>query len=401
MDARLATTREPRRWNERRKTTGPGPDMEETGDRVRSRGRPDVPDGTWSDESEFTGWEDLRRRGRRRSPTGRVPVVAVVGRPNVGKSTLVNRLIGRREAVVQDIPGVTRDRVSYDAIWRGRRFTVVDTGGWEPEADAGCRPRSPPRRRRAMRPPTRLVVVDATVGATATDEAIAGCCAGPKRPVILVANKVDDERAAADAAALWSLGLGEPYRGVGAARSRLRRPAGRGAGRAADGAAASSRGRRRTAPGGAARQAQRRQVVAAEQADRREPVPWSTRSPGRRSTRSTRWSSSTARCGGSSTPPGCAGGCTRPRAWSTTRRCVRRRPWKPPRSPSCCVDSSEPLAEQDQRVIIDGRRRRPGAGHRAEQGRPGGRRPARATSSARWSATWTGSPGPSGSTSPR
>src|SRR5437868_12368959 len=62
------------------------------------------------------------------------PVVAVVGRPNVGKSTLVNRLLGRREAVVQDTPGVTRDRIAYDAIWNGRRFTVVDTGGWEPDA---------------------------------------------------------------------------------------------------------------------------------------------------------------------------------------------------------------------------------------------------------------------------
>ena len=65
---------------------------------------------------------------------GPTPVLAVVGRPNVGKSTLVNRIIGRREAVVQDIPGVTRDRVSYDADWNGRLFTVVDTGGWDPDA---------------------------------------------------------------------------------------------------------------------------------------------------------------------------------------------------------------------------------------------------------------------------
>src|SRR5438067_5036026 len=64
-----------------------------------------------------------------------LPVLAVVGRPNVGKSTLVNRILGRREAVVEDVPGVTRDRVAYDALWRGRRFTVVDTGGWEPDAE--------------------------------------------------------------------------------------------------------------------------------------------------------------------------------------------------------------------------------------------------------------------------
>src|ERR687896_2066091 len=75
------------------------------------------------------------------------PVLAVVGRPNVGKSTLVNRILGRREAVVEDVPGVTRDRVSYDALWNGRAFTVVDTGGWDPDArglarrvreEAGC-----------------------------------------------------------------------------------------------------------------------------------------------------------------------------------------------------------------------------------------------------------------------
>ena len=65
---------------------------------------------------------------------GPAPVLAVVGRPNVGKSTLVNRILGRREAVVEDVPGVTRDRVLYDAVWNGRRFTVVDTGGWEQDA---------------------------------------------------------------------------------------------------------------------------------------------------------------------------------------------------------------------------------------------------------------------------
>src|SRR6516165_5618068 len=74
------------------------------------------------------GFED---GGAEAGEAAALPVLAVVGRPNVGKSTLVNRILGRREAVVQDVPGVTRDRVSYDALWTGRRFTVQDTGGWE------------------------------------------------------------------------------------------------------------------------------------------------------------------------------------------------------------------------------------------------------------------------------
>src|ERR1700750_2868228 len=81
------------------------------------------------DPAEFAA--DALEAAEELSPT---PVLAVVSRPNVGKSTLVNRLLGRREAVVQAIPGVTRDRVAYDALWNGRRFTLVDTGGWEPDA---------------------------------------------------------------------------------------------------------------------------------------------------------------------------------------------------------------------------------------------------------------------------
>src|SRR6478735_9798003 len=142
---------------------------------------------------------------------GPIPVLAVVGRPNVGKSTLVNRILGRREAVVEDVPGVTRDRVAYDASWRGRRFTVLDTGGWEPDAK-GMAARVAAQAEFAMSAADAvLLVVDATVGATDTDEAVVRVLRRGGKPVVLAANKVDDLRAEADAAMLWSLGLGEPF----------------------------------------------------------------------------------------------------------------------------------------------------------------------------------------------
>ena len=142
--------------------------------------------------------------------SGPVPVLAVVGRPNVGKSTLVNRIIGRREAVVEDVPGVTRDRVYYDATWNGRRFTVVDTGGWEHDA-RGLAARVAAQAEMAIAAADAvLFVVDATVGATDTDEAVVKVLRRAGKPVVLVANKVDDERSEAGAAELWSLGLGEP-----------------------------------------------------------------------------------------------------------------------------------------------------------------------------------------------
>jgi GTP-binding protein len=170
-----------------------------------------VPDGTWSDESEFTGWEDAESVAEEQQPGAPSPVVAVVGRPNVGKSSLVNRILGRREAVVQDIPGVTRDRVAYDGLWRGRTFTVVDTGGWEPDA-RGLAASVAAQADRAMKTADVVVlVVDTSVGATATDEAMARVLRRSPVPVILAANKVDDERMLAETASLWSLGLGEPY----------------------------------------------------------------------------------------------------------------------------------------------------------------------------------------------
>jgi GTP-binding protein len=140
-----------------------------------------------------------------------IPVLAVVGRPNVGKSTLVNRILGRREAVVEDVPGVTRDRVPYDAQWGGGRFTVVDTGGWDPDAE-GLAERVRAQAVVAVNAADAvLFVVDAMVGITDADESVVKVLRRSGKPVLLVANKVDDVRREADAAGLWNLGLGEPY----------------------------------------------------------------------------------------------------------------------------------------------------------------------------------------------
>jgi GTP-binding protein len=139
------------------------------------------------------------------------PVVAVVGRPNVGKSTLVNRILGRREAVVQDVPGVTRDRIAYDALWNGRRFTLVDTGGWEPDSRGLQATVSAQAQRAVTTADLVLLVIDGRTGATETDLTVARTLRRGDRPVILAVTKIDDERGEADAAELWSLGLGQPH----------------------------------------------------------------------------------------------------------------------------------------------------------------------------------------------
>ena len=139
------------------------------------------------------------------------PVVAVVGRPNVGKSTLVNRMLGRREAVVQDIPGVTRDRVSYDAEWNGREFVVVDTGGWIADAKGMAAQIAEQAELAVEMADSVVFVVDATVGVTDEDEAVVRVLRRAKKPVVLAANKVDDQRQEPEVAAMWNLGLGEPY----------------------------------------------------------------------------------------------------------------------------------------------------------------------------------------------
>jgi GTP-binding protein len=140
-----------------------------------------------------------------------LPVLAIVGRPNVGKSALVNRILGRREAVVEDKPGVTRDRVSYKAEWNERKFTLVDTGGWEPDARGIDKSVAIQAEIAVELADAVLFVVDAMVGATSTDERVVKMLRASGKPVILVANKIDDARQEPEAANLWSLGLGEPY----------------------------------------------------------------------------------------------------------------------------------------------------------------------------------------------
>jgi GTPase len=139
-----------------------------------------------------------------------LPVVAVIGRPNVGKSTLVNRVLGRRQAVVEDVPGVTRDRVTYEAEWAGRRFTVVDTGGWQPDADGMAARIAAAAEVAVEAADLVLLVVDATVGITETDAAVSRVLQRSGRPVIVAANKVDSAHVEPEVAGLWGLGLGTP-----------------------------------------------------------------------------------------------------------------------------------------------------------------------------------------------
>lgn len=139
------------------------------------------------------------------------PVLAVVGRPNVGKSMLVNRIIGRREAVVQDVPGVTRDRVSYDARWNGREFVIVDTGGWASDAQGMAQRIAEQAELAIAAADAVLFVVDASVGVTDEDEAVVRVLRRTNKPIVLAVNKVDDARAEPEVAAMWQLGLGEPW----------------------------------------------------------------------------------------------------------------------------------------------------------------------------------------------
>jgi len=139
------------------------------------------------------------------------PVLAVVGRPNVGKSALVNRILGRREAVVEDKPGITRDRVTYRAEWNGKQISLVDTGGWEIDAEGIHLSVAEQAEVAVELADAVLFVVDAMVGPTASDERVVKMLRSSGKPVLLVANKIDDAHLEPEAAALWSLGLGEPH----------------------------------------------------------------------------------------------------------------------------------------------------------------------------------------------
>ncbi|MEI6648790.1 MAG: ribosome biogenesis GTPase Der [Actinomycetes bacterium] len=139
-----------------------------------------------------------------------LPIVAVIGRPNVGKSTLVNRIIGRREAIVEDTPGVTRDRVKYEAEWNGRRFVLVDTGGWEVNPEGISEKITAGSELAILESDIVLFVVDAQVGALDEDQSLVDLLRKSKKKIILAANKVDGQREEADAHGLWNLGLGEP-----------------------------------------------------------------------------------------------------------------------------------------------------------------------------------------------
>ncbi|MEY3641304.1 MAG: GTP-binding protein EngA [Actinomycetota bacterium] len=139
------------------------------------------------------------------------PHVVIVGRPNVGKSTLFNRFVGGQVAIVEDRPGITRDRKTHDAEWLGREFTVTDTGGWMPGGSELDEKVSRQVEQAVKTADLVLFVVDASIGATDDDERIATWLRRTGRPVLVVANKADNDRRETDRWSFLSLGLGEPY----------------------------------------------------------------------------------------------------------------------------------------------------------------------------------------------
>ncbi len=145
------------------------------------------------------------------SKDSRLPIVALIGRPNVGKSTLVNRLLGRREAIIEDRPGVTRDRVRYEAEWAGRSFALIDTGGWEPDLTGLGLKVAQSAEMAIEEADLVLMVVDATIGAMEEEMALISHIRKTHTPVLLIANKVDNAETELLVHELWQLGLGEPF----------------------------------------------------------------------------------------------------------------------------------------------------------------------------------------------
>lgn len=169
-------------------------------------------DAVLIDSTELTLDETVERiweLARERSLLG-LPIVAILGRPNVGKSTLINRFIGRREAIVEDTPGVTRDRIQYECEWGGRSFIVMDTGGWESKPDGISIQVSASAELAMQEADVLAFVVDAHVGALDEDDILVQELRKIKKPMVLIANKVDSDVDESDAHALWNLGLGEP-----------------------------------------------------------------------------------------------------------------------------------------------------------------------------------------------
>ena len=157
------------------------------------------------DEVSDQIWKWLKQRNLLGLPT-----IAVIGRPNVGKSTLVNRMIGRREAIVEDTPGVTRDRVKYEAEWNGRRFFLIDTGGWEVKPEGISEKITAGAEAAISEADLIMFVVDTQVGALDEDQSLVDLLRKSGKKVLLVANKIDNAEDEADGYALWNLGLGEP-----------------------------------------------------------------------------------------------------------------------------------------------------------------------------------------------
>ena len=171
-------------------------------------------DGFAGEELSEEEWADIERAfgvGASSHTEESLCTVAIVGRPNVGKSSLVNRFLGRREAVVEDHPGVTRDRISYIGDWNGNRFFVQDTGGWDPNAK-GIHGAIARQAEVAMETADVIVfVVDTKVGITETDSVMAHMLQRSDVPVILVANKFDSDNMYADMAEFYALGIGDPW----------------------------------------------------------------------------------------------------------------------------------------------------------------------------------------------